>query len=87
MFRGRVHNGPVRITVCLKQEVPGFESRPGIFLPGVCMITQCMCGYIGLLPHTKSMMVRLIDTSKLSLGTVAFMCIVICTLCLCVSLQ
>ncbi|MEQ2234252.1 hypothetical protein ILYODFUR_030011 [Ilyodon furcidens] len=37
--------GTVGSTVALAQEGPGFNSRPGVFLHGVCMFFLCMCGF------------------------------------------
>ncbi|MEQ2244212.1 hypothetical protein ILYODFUR_014794 [Ilyodon furcidens] len=40
-----LHGGAVGSTVALQQEGPGFDSRPGVFLHGVCMFSPCMRGF------------------------------------------
>ncbi|MED6291465.1 hypothetical protein CHARACLAT_023910 [Characodon lateralis] len=42
-------------TVALQQEGPGFDSRPGVFLHGVCMLSPCMRGFsLGSLTSSHS---------------------------------
>ncbi|MED6260801.1 hypothetical protein ATANTOWER_029024 [Ataeniobius toweri] len=40
-----LHSNTVGSTVALQQEGPGFNSRPGVFLHGVCMFSPCMRGF------------------------------------------
>ncbi|MEQ2237489.1 hypothetical protein ILYODFUR_023580, partial [Ilyodon furcidens] len=40
-----LHGGAVGSTVALQQEGPGFASRLGVFLHGVCMFSPCMRGF------------------------------------------
>ncbi|MEQ2244062.1 hypothetical protein ILYODFUR_013305 [Ilyodon furcidens] len=40
-----LHGGTVDSTVDLQKEGPGFKSRPGVFLHGVCMFSLCMRGF------------------------------------------
>jgi len=45
-----------------------------------------LSGYSGFLQLSKNMHVRLIGVSKLSLGVNVSVCVVVCLVCLCVSL-
>ncbi|MEQ2278113.1 hypothetical protein XENORESO_012774 [Xenotaenia resolanae] len=36
-----LHGGAVGSTVALQQKGPGFDSWPGVFLHGVCMLSAC----------------------------------------------
>ncbi|MEQ2317033.1 hypothetical protein AMECASPLE_038668, partial [Ameca splendens] len=40
-----LHGGAVGSTFDLQQGDPGFDSRPGVFLHGVCMFSSCMRGF------------------------------------------
>ncbi|MEQ2237075.1 hypothetical protein ILYODFUR_019295 [Ilyodon furcidens] len=40
-----LHGGAFGSTVALQQEGPGFNSRPGLFLHGICMFSLCTRGF------------------------------------------
>ncbi|MEQ2216062.1 hypothetical protein XENOCAPTIV_010117 [Xenoophorus captivus] len=76
-----LHGGAVGGTVALQQEGPGFVSRPGVLVHGVCMFSRaCVGSHRVLRLPPKDMPVRLIGHSKLPLGVCMSVCVVVCLL-------
>ncbi|MEQ2227312.1 hypothetical protein ILYODFUR_036402 [Ilyodon furcidens] len=75
----------VALLPCSKK-VPGFDSRPGVFLHGVCMFSLCMRGFSpGTLASSHSPQTCLLGNWSLY---IALRCVlVVCPVCLSVVLR
>ncbi|MEQ2237816.1 hypothetical protein ILYODFUR_026998, partial [Ilyodon furcidens] len=45
LFSARLHGGTVGRSVALQQEGHAFDSQPGVFLHGVCIVSPFMRGF------------------------------------------